>query len=226
MYKLVFAPHWFSGIDCIFEVVAVIVTFLIAMYVYKLYKFSKDRQYQYFSYAFLAIAFSFIFKILTNITIYGEVLEKHSHGLYHLTFKIIQRVDLLYTAGHLLHRFLFLMGLLGIFCIIGKLWSPKQIILNIFLISLVTIFSAYKYFAFYLTSTLILAFIVHSLYKNHKAVCNKKTFCITTAFYILLISQIAFIFVVLSKYIYVVAEVIQLAGFVMLLAYYYMLAKK
>ena len=66
MLKFYFSPEWFHGIDSIFEIVSIIVALLIALYAYKIYKFSKVNKYKFFSWAFLLIAIAYIFKILTN----------------------------------------------------------------------------------------------------------------------------------------------------------------
>ena len=53
MSNFIFSPEWFYGIDSLFETFSLLITATIAIYAYRLYKFSDKKNYLYFSYAFI-----------------------------------------------------------------------------------------------------------------------------------------------------------------------------
>jgi len=78
---------------------------------------------------------------------------------------------------------------------------------------------------FHITAALLLVFISYLTVRNYINVRKRASLLIALAFLTLLVSQMIFIFIVLSNYAYVVGEIIQLAGFLLLLAGYYKLAR-
>ncbi len=225
MLSIEFSPKWFNGVDCLFEAIGLIVTVLIAFYSLRLYKFSKDERYKHFSWSFLAIALAFFFKILTNFTFYNQFLERHTHGLYTVTFNVTHSVTPFYVGGMVLYYILTLAGLAGIYHVIDKRSDLKQTLLTIYLITVIALFSVRSYFVIHLTAAIFLAAIVYNLYKNYAQQKNKKPLLTLVSFSVILASQTAFIFVVLNNYMYVVAEAVQLGGFALLLYNYYLLTK-
>ena len=69
MYQLFFTPQWFNGFDLVFEAIISIIALFIAAYSWKVYKFSQENKFAYFSVAFVTIALSFIIKILFYLLI-------------------------------------------------------------------------------------------------------------------------------------------------------------
>ncbi len=226
MLSIEFSPKWFNGVDCIFEGIGLVVTLLIAFYGLKLFKFSKDERYKYFSWSFLSMSVALLFKILTNFTFYQQVLERHTHGLYIITFNVVHSVTPFYVAGVTAYHILMLAGLAGLYHVMDKRSDLKQTLITLFMVIVIALFSAQSYFVFHLTSSVFIAAIAYNLYRNYTQNRSGKALFTIAAFSVLLLSQIAFIFVVLNSYTYVVAEVIQLAGFVLLLYNYCLLTKK
>lgn len=218
MLRFVFSPNWFFGIDSVFEFLALGITALISLYCYRCYyKVCQGENYKLFSYSFFAIVASFFFKILTNITILYEQIDQTTKGNLMFTITSIQKSEILFLVGSVLHYFFFLFGLLTLFLIIYKQKERHTIALITFLLMIITFFSSAAYFVFYLTSSVLLFLIFFKYWKNFKMKKTKNSLLLALSFGALLLSHLTFIFVFLNLQLYVVAETLQLFGFILLL---------
>jgi len=220
MITVAFSPNWFSGYDIIFEFLAVLVTLLIGLHSYRIYKFSKDYTYRFLSLSFLAIAASFLAKIATNFVIYYQNAMKTTFSEIIIKHDLLTKSNLFLQAGYDVHRFLMLLGLFGIYWLVSKSRDFEHRWLFAYFILIVALFSFSTYIVFHITAAVILLFIV----KHYHARCfdKKKKAPIGThlnflAFSLLLMSQVVFTFVFLNKAIYAIAETLQLAGFIIFL---------
>lgn len=218
MITLVFSPRWFFGYDIIFELLAVIVTGIIGLYSFKLYYFSRQRSYRYFGFSFLAFAASLTVKIATNFVLYYQAAVKHAIADAIVKYNLLQKSTIFLETGYDLHRFLFLLGLFGVYWLISKSQDNEHRGILIYALFIIAIFSFSSYYVFHLTAAVLLFYIL----RHFHALCFRKRARINAqlnflAFTLVFFSQIAFIFVFLSTTIYVVAEIIQLLGFVVFL---------
>ena len=230
MLKFYFSPQWFSGIDSVFEVFSIIVACLIAFSAYRLFRFSKEYKYKYFSMSFLLIAIAYIFKILTNLTLYQQKVYEGTVGNLTLTFLTVHKTEIFLILGYLLFRFLTIVGLIGIYLILDKqakqAINRKTVILLVYLAFLSAVLSHFYFFIFHITSILLLSFITLICYNNCKAKASKSGKLVTLSFFIILLSHLFFILVLLNLDFYVLAEIFQLFGFIILLITYFMVLKK
>lgn len=227
MYQLGITPEWFQEIDTLFEAISIFVTFLIAFTAYKFYKLAGEEKYKWFSISFFLIALAYIFKILTNFFVYNEEQVRQTLGGYTYIVSYIHEYYYIEIFGTLAFRFFMLIGLFGLYYIINKCQDKKTIPIIVFLIFLTTIFSNVQYFAFHLTAALILGLIVWQYYDSCKR--QKKTFTLCNpviAFSALFLSQLIFALLFLTPKVYVVAEIIQVFGFLLLLYNYVWLVWK
>lgn len=233
MFRLFFTPGWFNGVDLLFEVISLIVAFSISLYSYRLYRVSKENKFVYFSLALLAITLSFLFKIVTFANLYYSPIREIAVDVLRPTvLPSLRYADLLYRAGFFLQMATMLGGLLLIFLVSQKsrkrltvFHEISQIMLFLYFILLVSIVGTFEYFIFYLTSVVLLTFIVLNYYKNYLNTGRSNTLLVMTAFLVLLISQLLFIFVSLDTRVYVIAEGVQLLAFLIVL-YAYMTVKR
>lgn len=228
--RFVFSPKWFYGIDCIFELVSVIVLLLLALSTYRLYKFTKNKHHLYFGASFIALALGFIAKILTNVEIYyPEAIINTVGAKTVFTITGIIHSSLIFTAGYFFYRLFLLLGFLGLIFIITHSKELRWIPLTVFLVFVITLFSTFAYYIFHLTAAVLLFYITFYLYKNWRKTRRKKkivpllTFL---SFLSLFISAVVFIFVIVNSYFYVLAELLQFLGFLLLLIGYIILMRK
>ncbi len=236
MVEVIFSPRWFFGVDAIFETIAIIATALLALEAYRLYKFTRKVTHKYFSLSFLLISLAFIAKVITNLLLYFPSLRQATVSWILKKYYILQETNLVYAAGNLAFRFLMLLGLLGIFWIIGESREKNKLLILFYFISLtsfVSIFSVYVggiaipiYFIFHITAAIFLAYITYFYYETYKMRKRKGTLSISLSFFFIFLSQLVFMFLIITLSVYALAEFLQLAGYMLLLYNYYILASK
>ncbi len=224
----VFSPEWFYGFDSIIELIAIIVSVLLVYYSYRCFKLTKENKYLYFSTAFLSITFAFTAKIIGTLAIYKPTITRTPIGsTIHQAFTSLTPYSI-NAIALIMHFFFMLLGFMILFLIISKLsWKNKIVIaLLAYFFLIATWLSIVHYQLFYATSFALLLLITYSYYQNYREIKNEKARFVTIAFGILLVSQAFFIFVIYSRIVYVLAELIQLLGFVYLLIPFILIFKK
>lgn len=218
MIEIVYSPAWFYGKDIIIDLVSILVLSLLVIFSAQYYRMdNKNKNYLYLAIAFLLIAFSFFFKILTNFTIYYTVLEKWHLGTVTYAFNDVHSTNILFFMGFLLYRVLTLLGLYILYEIYQKDHKRSQIFLIIYLLLVMTYFSSSAYYIFHVTSFILLLMITLQYLRNYRKNKQSTTKLLACSFGTIAASQLIFIFVQINAVLYVVAEAIQLAGYVILL---------
>jgi hypothetical protein len=224
----VFGPKWFYGFDSIIELIAIIVSILLVYYSYKCFKLTKEKKYAYFSTAFLSITLAFMAKILGTLAIYKPEITRSTVGsTINQTFSGLTP-DIINSFALIFHYFFAVLGFMILFLIISNLsWNNKRVLVLLsYFILIATWISIVHYQLFYATTSILLTLITYSYYQNYKDVRNDKARFVALAFVILLASQLFFAFVIYSRPIYVVAELLQLLGFIYLLIPFILIFKK
>ena len=238
MITLIFSPRWFYGIDAIFESFAILATAFLAFYSYKFYRFGRQINYKHFSFSFLMLSLAFLAKVVTNLLLYFPNSAEKVMGFLIPSYPIIGQASLIYGLGHLTFRFFTLLGLLGIFWIIGKYHEKHKLFILIYFASVVSLLSIFTstsivalgivihlYIFFHLTAAIFLAYISYFYFRGYRNKKKKDTMLVAVSFSLLLLSQLVFLFVPLTLSAYVLAEFLQLAGYLLLLYEYYILVK-
>ena len=70
VHPLYIGPGWFFGVDNIVNIFSILVCLLIFLFGYKVYRLTLNNNYKVFSYAFLLICVSYIFKVGTLAALY------------------------------------------------------------------------------------------------------------------------------------------------------------
>ena len=224
----VFSPKWFYGFDSIIESIAIVVCILLVYYSYRCFKLTKENKYLYFSTAFLSLTFAFIAKIIGTLAIYKPTITRSTLGSsIHQTFTSLTPSNI-NALAFIVYIFFTLLGFMILFLIISRLtWKNQRVIaLLVYFVFLATWIGVIHYQLFYLTSFVLLLLITYSYYKNYREIKSEKARFVTIAFGILLVSQAFFVFVIYSRIIYVLAELIQLLGFIYLLIPFILIFKK
>lgn len=216
MLGLEFVPKWFNGYSfVIFEIFSVIALFLISAYSYKCYKFSKNCNNKNLALAFLLIGVSFIAKILTNVIVHYEVIKNIDMGFFNIRVESMQTSNIFFIIGFFFYRLLFLFGLYILYLTISK--SQDNIFFLIYFIMITTIFSNSAYYIFHLTALVFAASIAFIYYKNYKNSHKKPVLLLFWSYLLISVANGFFVFSAGNSNIYVVSEIIQLIGFILLL---------
>ncbi len=226
--QYVFSPKWFYGFDSIIELIAIIICVLLVYYSYKCFKLTKENKYLHFSTAFLFLTFAFIAKIAGTLVIYRPTIRRTALGSsIHKTFTGITPFYI-NSLTLIAYIFFILFGFMVLFLIISRLtWKNQRVVaLLVYFVFLATWISFIHIQMLYLTSFVLLLLITCSYYMNYKEIKSRKAGFVVVAFGMLLVSQAFFVFAVYSGTIYVLAELLQLLGFVYLLIPFILIFKK
>nr|MCK4929586.1 hypothetical protein [Nanoarchaeota archaeon] len=214
----VYSPPWFYGKDIAIDIISAVVVLLIGVFSFRNFLLDKKNyRHLFLSLAFVILGGSFILKTLTNI------LSHHQYGIskYLTGFlipNIIPKYSLLPALGFLIYASMTLFG----FYILYALTSNKGIISTDYLIIayfiiISTYFARFNYFLFYATSFLFLIAITRRYFLSYKKTKYRNTFYLGTSFGVITLSQLVFIFTSSNHTLYVLAELIQLIGYLFLL---------
>jgi hypothetical protein len=148
----------------------------------------------------------------------------------------IQKMNIIYTLAYesklmgainffsfVLYKAFFIFGFLIIFFILTKNEKRENRFLFTYFSILAIIFSIYFNFIFHLTLVIIIALLVQHFYENQKKVKTRNSILVFTAFSIILVSQIFFIFANINTIFYLLDEFILLVGFLILAVNHYLI---
>jgi len=217
MIELVYTPKWFNGTDILIDIVSIVVLSLISLYAIQYYRLDKTKK----NHLFLAISFalmagSFLFKILTNFTIYYSEIETKIIGLTTLTYNTVEASNALFLIGFLLYRILMLLGLLTLYTIYSKSKGTNTFMI-IFLLLVTTYFTSNSYYIFHTTAFLFLLFITIQYWRSYKKEKRGSNRLLMWSFGLIALSQVFFVFIRLENWLYVLSEIVQLIGYALLL---------
>lgn len=215
MIKLIYSPQWFFGKDIIIDIFSIVILLLLSIYFFRYYKIDKSKKFLMLTSSFSMIALAFVFKIITNFTIYYNILETKQLGFFKFTYQALKSSDILFDIGFLSYRILMLIGLYTLYSIYIN-QKQRDSILIIYLLIFATIFSKEEYYMFHLTALIFLSVLTYHYYIIYSENKNNANKWLTYSFALITISQILFIFINLNSTIYVIAEIIQLIGYITL----------
>jgi hypothetical protein len=211
------SPSWFFGYDSLTELISMVILFVIGFYSWRLYKLSQEKKYKYFNMTFIMLGIALLAKSVTNWIIYREWVE---HELY--VGKIIQ-LYLFYTAGYLLFVLLSLAAYMLLLLLLWDINDKKAVSLFFIFIIFMTFFANHIFSSFNFVSFVLLSYLTWEFWKNaYRRPARTKAKPATArmvfiSFLILTLSQLVFICMEGSQIFYVLGEIVQLAGYLLLL---------
>lgn len=213
-------PDWFYSYEIVFKLAFVIITSIVSIYSYKVYKLSNQKQAKYFSIAFLFFSLSYLIKTFFNLAI----LTKLGENICVVTK--IESINLLYLWGNYINMLFLIVGLITLTYMTFRCYN-KQIYLLLIVISVLSvIFSINKMFWFHMLASVLLIFIVGHYFTNfirHKQV---NTFLVLISFIFLFIGHIHFIFAVNHAFFYVIGHFLELFAYLLILINLLLVLKK
>lgn len=206
----------FYGIDSLIELLIILVACVISLYSHKIYKIIKEHNYRFFSWAFLLIAVSFVFKILSNFTIYQRIKIEGINFVYTVLSQP-SYIPIINFVSFTFYKIFYLLGFLILFLLLTKTEKKQNVFLFIYLSILAILFSIYFNFVFHLTIILILIFLTIHFYENHKNHRTTNSLLVFIGFLIILISHIFMVFSDMHSLFYLISEGLMLIAFLSLL---------
>ena len=211
MTHLYVVPDWFLGYSILLEVVFVIITILVSLYSFKIYKLSHQRQSQLFGIGFLSISLSYIVLSFLNFAIFSKLNDDICTCLR------ISNIDVLHNFWMYIHMILFLIGLITLAYMALKVKSSKTYSLLFIIVIISLLFSPDKLSFFNLIASILLIYIV--IHYIMVYVTNKKfrTLLVLISFIFLLFGRIHFLFSVDHGLYYVIAHFLILIAYSLIL---------
>lgn len=214
--KIVFTPDWFVTNDVMIETFSFFILVIFFLLALKSYGMSKKKSVLYLGIGFLMIAVGELASILTKLVLYYDISFTREVGRAIITSHLLSTVDIFYYLGFFFSRFFTLIGLYAIYKIPHEKKITSDFFLAIYLIFIVALLSHNFYYLYNLTAFVILIPIIRQYHLIYKKEESRKTKVLIFAFVILAIAQLTFMFSKLP-YVYVIAQNIQLAGYIILL---------
>jgi len=217
--KIVLTPDWFLGKDILIDSFSFIVLIIFSVLAIRSYKLNKkNRNLLYLGTGFGLIALAQIACIFTKLILYYDIGPAQAIGQAIITGQFLSSVDIFYYIGFFFHKFLILIGLYIIYRLPQKKIYIGDYVLVLYFILLSAVLSEYEgfFYFFHLTAFVLLILIVNNYYKIYKENRFTNTKILITAFSILTLAHLIYLF---SKVeiLFAVANIIELISYVVLL---------
>ncbi len=222
-------PNWFYGVDSLFEVFSLVVALLIALFSYRVYQHTKQRNQFYFSVAFLTLGFSYLFKVVSNIMVYREVPETVELGIVSVQSFLLEQVAwsvTLKTIMYPLYKLLFLMALTLLLLSVAGAMKRRYYPMYFYFIFVSAVSSIHEDIVFYIISTVLLGLIAFYYYLNFLKNKTRNKRWVMYSFFILAFSGLMIALIEFSGWLYVLGEFLQLVAYLILLMVFIGIIKK
>jgi len=214
----VYSPPWFYGKDIAIDIISAIVVLLIAVYSFRNFLLDKkNKRHFLLSAAFFMLGASFVVKILTSILTHSEGLVSKQFWMSFFGTQIIQSYTLLSAIGFLLFALLTLFGFYALYALSSKDHLSMNYVIIAYFIVISTYFTRFTHFVLYITAFIFLFALSRRYFISYRENRYKNTLYLCISFSIITLSQLVFIFTSSNPTLYVLAEIIQLIGYLFLL---------
>lgn len=215
-----FSPIWFLGYDILLELLFFIITLIISIYAFKVYKKTFQKRVLLFSLGFFLISLSYLIQSLFNYLALSKLNEN-------ICFWInIQSVAFFNWMGIIAHIFFMVLGLSVLTYMSLKVERKRIFLLIILLPTLGLVFSNNLITMFFIYSSLFLSFLSYHFIKNYINKKNNKTLLVASAFVLLLIGNINFIFLPNNEIFYALGHLINLFAYIFIILNFYLVLKR
>lgn len=220
MVYTTFSPIWFFGYDIALEFAFAVISLIVAILAYKIYKKTSQKTVMLFGTSFLLISISYFIQSLLNFLIISKANEQVCRIIK------VQSISLFNQCGMFIHIFFMTIGLAIFVYITFKTENSKPLFLLV-LISLLWIFLGQNtIFKFYLLTTVYLIFIGGHYISNYFKNKQTKTLLVAIAFLFLLFGKIHFLISVNHQLLYAIGHILELFAYLLILTNLYLVFKK
>jgi hypothetical protein len=221
MHIFYLVPVWFNGYDLVFEMIFALITLMVGLKAFQVYKISGQEQAKFFGVSFILISLCHFFQGFLNFVVLANFNE-----FTESTANILKAIAINNTATYL-HVLFFLLALLILAYMTLNIKSPKTFVL-LFIITIISIlFVPNQLFIVNILSTVLLFYIfIHYLghYIEHKRV---QTLLVFIAFALLfLVGSLHFIIFPISHDLdYIMDHILTFVAYALILANFIMVEK-
>lgn len=204
---------WFSGYDILLEVIFSIITLIVALYSFKVYRLAGQRESKLLGISFLLISISYSLWAILNSFALRELNEAQSR----FTLTDLMHYGLISSIGIYGHILLYLTGIITLTYMTLRIKSSKIYSLLICLVLITSFLVEEKYIVIYFLSSILLLFVIIGYVEEYWKNKNKGVLLTIYAFMLLFLGRFDFVFST-SRYIfYVVGHLLELVAYMLIL---------
>jgi hypothetical protein len=214
----VYSPPGFYGKDIAIDILSAVVVLLIGIFSFRNFSLDKrNKKHLFLGAAFVLLGLSFIVKILTNVLSHAEGWSSRQFLIPVFGRDIMTSYTMIPATGFLLYALLTLFGFYIIYALSSKDKLSMNYLIIAYFILISTYFTRFTYFFLYLTAFIFVLALSRRYFLEYKKNSYKNTLFLCISFSIITLSQLVFIFTATNHMLYVIAEFIQLIGYLFLL---------
>jgi hypothetical protein len=204
-------PEWFSGYDGIAQLIFSVVTLIVSMYAFKVFRLTQKKESRDLGLGFLFISISYSVWALLNL----GVMARLSGFLCSILNLCISNV--LHELWIYIYMILFIIGILVLLHISLKNASYKVSILLALFFFLVMFFSTKTLFFFYLLTSVVLIFLLVHYFQHFQRKNQTRPLMMALAFLFLVIGNILFVFGLSSGTAYMIGLLFEFTSYMTIL---------
>lgn len=224
--EFVYSPPGFYGKDIAIDIVSAIVVLLIGIFSFRNFSLNKkNKKHLFLGAAFVLLGLSFVVKILTNVLSRAEEWSSKQFLISMFGRDILTSYTMIPATGFLLYALLTLFGFYIIYALSSKDELSMNYVIIAYFILISTYFARFNYFILYITAFIFLLALSRRYFLEYKKNRYKNTLFLCISFSIITLSQFVFIFTSSNHSLYVLAEFIQLVGYLFLLSTFVMVLR-
>src|SRR3989338_4223003 len=212
------SPSWFYGFDIAFELVFGVISLVIALLAFKIYRKSFQISARLLGFSFVFISLAFLVLSFFNLLF---SLKPESY----LCQSSLCSVAVLSVIGLYTHIILLLIGFVILCYIVLKRRSITIFLLLLGITLFAIIFSKNVLLTYHLLSSIFLAFISWCYIRNFLANKQTKTCLIALAFTLLFFGSFHFFLAVNHALFYVMGHFFELFAYILILMNFYLVLK-
>ena len=203
-------PNWFFGFDIGMEILFAVITFLVAIFAFRIGYLTKERKIKLFGISFLLIGFSYL--IWAGINFWFVNLGPD--GLADLTVRGVAMIGSLSLAAYTI---LFTAGLVTLAYLTCDVKKGKvyYLILGLSLLVLFSCFNTLDMFG--VLSIFLLSVITYHYFEEYLKFQNRKSLLVLVAFLFLFVGNVAFIYSSVYYQAYVAGHILELIAYLLIL---------
>jgi hypothetical protein len=211
-----FSPAWFYGYDVALEVGFAVSALIIALFAYRIYRTTDQRQVLLFGSAFLLISFSYFMQSLLNLLIVTGADTSPCCGL------TAANISMLGAYGTLAYILLMISGLTVLAYMTLRVERLRVLWLMLILAIIAIIFSISPLYSFFMLSTILLAVVLWHYVRNYQQSRQTKTLLVVLAFGFLLFGSLHFMLSVDHALYYAIGHILEMIAYMLILANLYL----
>lgn len=214
------SPTWFYGYDVAFELIFAVISLVIVLFAFRIYRASDQKPAKHLGLAFLFISISYVIQSAFNFLTISKLNETIC-GTVRLSSAAI-----LDSIGLYLHIFFMAIGLVILLCMVLKSRFTATFFVLLAITFIALAISNNTLLTYYLVSAVYLAVI--SLHYIRHFLSNKqtKTLLVAIAFLLLFFGSFHFFISVNHQLFYVVGHFLELVAYILILINFYLVLKK